>query len=56
MTFFYAAERQGDTAWGFNPRLRWKTVCALKGRGEAYSPTFPAPLQGTKINNNPDWD
>ncbi|MCP4108161.1 MAG: hypothetical protein GY749_21895, partial [Desulfobacteraceae bacterium] len=35
-----------------NPRSGGIRVCALKGRREADLPTFPAPLQGAKINNN----
>ncbi|MCP4105577.1 MAG: hypothetical protein GY749_08580 [Desulfobacteraceae bacterium] len=49
-----AAERQSDKAWGFNPGSGGIKVCALKGRREADLPTFPAPLQGAKINNNSD--
>ncbi|MCP4346205.1 MAG: hypothetical protein GY795_11860 [Desulfobacterales bacterium] len=37
-----------------NPRLGGIRVCALEGRREADLPTFPAPLQGAKIDNNPN--
>ncbi|MCP4349207.1 MAG: hypothetical protein GY795_27315 [Desulfobacterales bacterium] len=53
---FHAAGRQGDTAWGFNPRS-FKVEKDLRPEGAlgSLSVRLSSTPQGAKIDNNLTW-